>query len=145
MFGRSRVTIEDLQASVSKLVDGLHAPAPSDDKQIADLRERVAELELSRAKWAAEMEAALMKADGRYKAAAAAESRARTQQRAYEKIADEVAPDSPEGIDESGPDGFYDGYLPPGNDAAVPEGWVQPVPVGMEANSKTQAIRGKFS
>jgi len=50
--------------------------------------ERLLELEITRAKWEAEMEAILMKSDGTLKAAANAESRSRTMLRHAEKLAD---------------------------------------------------------
>jgi len=145
MFGRSRKALEDLQASVSELVVALHTAPSITFDNLRNLEQRLDEFELSRAKWQAEMEAALMKADGRYKAAMAAESRARTLRAHDEKIADEITPVGPEAFDPSGPDGFYDGYIPAGDAAGGPADGVHGVPVGMEANSKAAAMRGKFA
>jgi len=58
--------------------------------------ERLEQLELSRAKWEAEIGALILKADSTYKSASNAESRARTMVRAYEKELDPFPEDGDE-------------------------------------------------
>jgi len=95
---------------------------------------RLDDLERSRAKWEAEMEALLMKADSSYKSAANAESRARTMERRYEKDLDPLAEDSEE-IE----DGLPEPYARAGE---VEE--LYPLHLGVETNNKTLALRAKW-
>lgn len=96
--------------------------------------ERIEALELSRGTWEAEVEATLLKADGKLKAANNAEARARTMERHVEKQLDPFDREGEE-IPET---------IPEGDGAGGEEEWVQPVPVAVEANPKTRALRMKF-
>ncbi len=58
--------------------------------------ERLEALERSRATWEAEAEGAFLKADSRYKAAAASEARSRAMEKNAEKLADPFAEESGE-------------------------------------------------
>jgi len=99
---------------------------------------RLEELERARAKWEAEMEAMIIKAESIYKSANNAESRARTMARHDEKHAD---PFDAEG--EEAPEGIPDRNVTPG----IQEG-VLPLHLDMEAhdppNPRQQALRAKF-
>lgn len=97
---------------------------------------RLEDLERSRAKWEAEIEALLIKADSTYKSASNAESRARTMVRAYEKELDPFPEDSEE-IQEPAvlPD-----HARPGE---VEE--VQPMHMDLAPGSKAYALRAKWS
>ncbi len=96
---------------------------------------RLEELELSRAKWEAEMEALLIKADSTYKSAANAESRARTMVKAYEKELDPF-PENSEEIEEAD--------VLPGHARAGEVEEVQPLHLGLAANNKAHALRAKW-
>jgi len=142
MFGHSRRLIEALQkstASVRELTTELREGRGGRDYP-EELAGRLEGLELSRAKWEAEMEAELLKADSRYKAASNAESRARTQARHDEKIVTDLAPESEDSLEE-----YYD-RLRAGNAEGGPEEGMHVVHMDMEAgNSKGKALRAKFS
>ncbi len=96
--------------------------------------ERIVELERSHAKWEAEMEALLMRADSTYKGAANAESRARTMLNASKKLADPFAEPGEE-VTET----VRDDDAPRGEGEGVP-----PVRVAVALDNKTLALRYKF-
>jgi len=98
------------------------------------MREQLEGLLLSRAKWEAEIEAQMLKADSALKSASNAESRTRTMQKHIEKFADpfpEEGEEIPEAVSE-------------GNGAGGEEEWVQPVPVAVETDAKKRALKMKF-
>ncbi len=97
--------------------------------------QRITELERSHAKWEAEMEALLLRADSTFKGAANAESRARTMMRHSEKLADPFD-------DPSAPDAetVRESHAPRGEAEGVP-----PVRVAVALDHKAQALRYKFS
>lgn len=108
--------------------------------ELGDASERLEMLERSRGAWEAEMEALVLKADGKLKAQMNSEARERTLKRSYEKNADPFDPDREENID-PGQDPVWDGNAPPGQT----EGML-PVRVGMEADDKKAMIlRMKFA
>lgn len=92
------------------------------------------------------MEALVMKAEGKYRAASASEVRERTQRRAYEKIAEEFDPPSEETLEElEAREAYYD--FRDGNAEGGPGDGVQPLHLGVEDGDdpKARALRGKFS
>jgi len=147
MFGASRANLEALQAIAKQLVclnDGVQASRlDGDSKDI--LRERIEALELSRATWEAEMEAELLKADSRYKAASSAESRARTMEKAYQKFTDDFPPESTETPEELEERFWQERQLGLTDGEGGEVNGMQRVPVGLEAGSKGHAVRAKFS
>ena len=141
MFGKSRETVEALQGIVGallRLVEGMEKAlkAVGDDPRTTA---RLEDLELSRAKWEAQMEAVVLKADSTLKAANNAESRARTMVKHYEKDAPEGAPPGEEGIQPEGYEPPF-GDVPPG-----PEEGVQPLHLDVETSPKSRALMAKFS
>lgn len=107
-------------------------------KETGPALERLEELELSRAKWEAEMEAFILKADSSYRAASNAESRARTMVKRYEK----------ENFDLGDADGDEEEARPRDthsrNDVAGgEEEGMYPMHVGMET-AKSAALRAKW-
>ncbi len=129
--------IRALPEAIGALTGAIHelVQAQSEAGPAAD---RLEELELSRAKWEAEVEALVLKADSSYKAAANAENRARTMVRSYEKTL-------PLGFDEdSDPEETRDGKTDPGHNAARgEEEGVLPMRVGVET-AKSAAVRAKW-
>lgn len=99
---------------------------------------RLDDLERSRAKWEAEMEALLIKADSTYKSAANAESRARTMVKAYEKELDPFPEDREEEIDPA-QDPVWDGNASAGGVEGL-----QAVPIGLAPSGKEMALRAKW-
>jgi len=96
---------------------------------------RLEELERSRARWEAEIEALVMKAGGTLKAASNAESRSRTMIRHAEKLSDPFA----EPGEEVQPPLFE-------GDAAPSEAEeMQPLRLAVAANSKEGRLRAKFN
>jgi len=144
MFGRSREMQEALHGITNALLGirvALKVP-PSDGA----LEDRLVKLELSRATWEAEIEAQLLKAESKYRAASAAEGRARTLVRFDEKLLDE----GPSPLEDEDPPPFgFEGEspldVPPGNAAGSPEGGLQPLHVGVETTAKARSVRAKFS
>jgi len=144
MFGRSRATEEGLQAiaaAVKTLHDYIGASA-QDVEAVRILKDRVADLELSRAKGQAEIEAEVMKAKGKYQAASNAESRARTQAAHYEKNADAGAPDLREESEEDRLERLYWADVEASQANGLPD---VPLPVETRRPSKRSALRMKYS
>ena len=141
MFSNSRESVEALQSIRSVLelaVEEMRKAlkAVGDDPRTTA---RLEDLELSRAKWEAQMEAVVLKADSTLKAANNAESRARTMVKHYEKDAPDGAPPGEEGIPP-------EGYEPPfGDGPPVPEEGVQPLRLDVETSPKNRALMAKFS
>ncbi len=75
--------IRELAAAVQEVADMTRENGPAMD--------RLDDLERSRATWEAEAEGAFLKADSRYKAAAASEARSRLMEKNAEKLADPFA------------------------------------------------------
>lgn len=95
--------------------------------------ERLEELELSRARFEAEIEGVLAKANGKLKAAANAEARERTMRKTYAEP-DPFAEES----EALGP------ALSLGDAARGPAEEVYPVPVGVAPSNKAIALRAKW-
>jgi len=89
---------------------------------------------LSRAKWEAEMEAQVLKADSALKSALNAESRSRTMMKHAEKLADPLDLEGEEGEEAIRPD-----YA-----ARSEEEGVQPVRLDVAPNHRENALRYKF-
>jgi len=106
----------------------------------AELVDRIEELELSRAKWEAELEGLLMKADSKLKASNNAEARTRVMKKSYESFADEGLTDRETEIAQ---EVFQ--HIPDGN---VAPSRAEPMPAMLEdvaQNDKAAAVRMKFS
>lgn len=88
--------ISRLPDAIHRLTSTLRALAET-QRESAPLEARVEELERDRAMWEAEMEAAYLKADSKYKAAANAESRTRKQLEKLDPFGSE-GEEVPEGI-----------------------------------------------
>ena len=95
---------------------------------------RLEDLERTRARWEAEMEAMVLKADSTLKAAANAESRSRTMLRHAEKIADPFADEGDE----------VEAPVLRGDDPRVEEEPLLAMPVGLAPNNKAHALRAKW-
>ncbi len=125
-FRRAADAIERLAAGISA------AQRERIDSQ--PLLERLVDLEQSRAMWEAEVEALLMKAEGKLKAAANSEARERTMQKNRENLVDPFDPDFPE---EPTPLRFD--YAAPSEEEGVPA-----LRVDVETDHKAAALRRKF-
>jgi len=101
---------------------------------------RLEELERSRARWEAEIEALLLRADSTLKAANNAESRSRTMKRNYEKLFGELDPDRVEELEIEARRELQDRDV-----EAVADQGVLELPVGVAADHKAWATRLKFS
>lgn len=144
MFSTIRQLIEVLQAlskAVRDIADQL--PAVLDrGADAAELAARLEDLELSRARWEAEIDALILKADSSFKSAAAAESRARTMKRSYEKIAGELDPDRLDELEVEGRRRVQDRDAEASEEEGVP--LMRPDLAGLSLNSKVLAQRLKF-
>lgn len=96
--------------------------------------DRLCLLETEQKRWQAEVEALLLRAEGKLQAASNAEARARTMKKHAEKLTD---PFDIEG--EEGEEAVPEGYAPRSE-----EEWVQPLRVGVAPNHKANALRYKF-
>ena len=141
MFGRSRRQLECLEAIANALQAISENLKAGLDLMVPDRASgnRLEALELSRAKWEAEIDARLLKADSTLRSASNAESRARTMEKHVEKLTGEGPPDGPppippESIEIHGGDGH-----------PVETSEVQPVSVGVEESPKNQRLRAKFA
>lgn len=143
MFSQFRATQNALQAipgAVVMLAEQVEK-ARSTMLGFATLKARLEDLESSRAKWEAEMQAELLKAQGRYQAANNAEGRTQTTIRAYKKLLADVGDASPEEYEQ---DDWEDDV--PSRDVERGEAdGVQPLHLGLETDAKTQRLRAKFS
>lgn len=129
-----REAIENLARGVIQLGAGLHSLIEV-QREIGPADERLEELERTRARWEAEMEALQLKADSTFKSASNAESRTRTMVRHAEKLADPF----PEDGEEEPP-----GVQPTDAERGQEEG-LQPVRVAVAPDNKQNALRFKFS
>jgi len=107
-------------------------------KGSGDLAERIEGLELSRAKWEAEIEALLLKAGGKLQASNNAESRARTMKRNYEDFFADGDVDIPEAVEAERL------ALPPGDAQGSEANGLLALPVGVETDGRSARIRAKF-
>jgi len=141
MFGESRATREAAQSIVEALsrVNATLAKALAAVGDDPRLQSRIEELELGRAKWEAEVEGTLLKAQGQLKASSAAESRARTMERHAETRTPEDDYPSEEGIP---PEGYDVG---PGDDSFGEEEGLHPLRLDVETSPKNRALRAKFA
>ncbi len=127
-FRRIADALERLAATLTRAVALLDANRPSDD--------RLAQLELDRAQFESDCEGLLMKAEGKLKAAANAESRERTMQR---RSADEFDP-----FDHAGEE--VEATLPEGDAPNGVTEELQQLRLGLEADTpKSRALRAKFA
>ena len=84
-FSRFIEVIQQLETTLVNLEHTLHEIVEA-QKELGPARERLEVLELSRAHFEAEMQALVLKADGKFKAANNAEARERQLKRSYERI-----------------------------------------------------------
>jgi len=129
-FSRLVAGVQSLARSISEMVELQSMQGPASDRLDA--------LEMSRARFEAEMEALLMSSDNKLKAAKNAEQRERHQRKAYEEQLDPFDPDSQEGIQEGRLE------LPLPHDPPGQAEGLQPLPVGLETNDKKHALNAKF-
>ncbi len=122
-----------IQSLTNALVDG------DDGPRAAVLGERLDRLELGRSLWEAEMEALVMRADGKLKASRNAEERARKMRNFDEDLFDDEPEDRAE-AEEERPGSF----VPVADVQASEEIGVYGVPVGVENDGKAHALRAKF-
>jgi len=132
-FRRVTEAIGDL-AGVIRTTASMMAEIAERRDELAPFEGRLEELERSRAKWEAEIDAYLLKADSTLRSANNAESRARTMRKHDQSNADPFGDDREE-VEAPVPEG----YAPIG-----PEEELQPVHVGVEASPKEQRLRAKF-
>jgi len=134
MFRVFRDLSSAIQSLTKALVDGDEV-----GPRAAALGERLDGLELGRAKWEAEMEALYMRAEGKLKASRNAEERARKMRSFDEDFLDLDDEDSP-APEEERPQSI----LPLADVQTGEEAGVYGLPVGMEADGKSLALRAKF-
>lgn len=126
-FRRLADAMERLAATQAHGVNVMEESRPALD--------RLDELERSRSRFEVEIEAVLMKAEGKYQAANNAEARTRTMKKTYEEFVD-LDPDREE---EPTP-------VPAGDAPAEPTEGMHVLHVGMaREDKKAQALRFKFS
>lgn len=126
-FRRLAEGIEALDCTLRAGVEALREAGPA--------IERLEALELGQARWEAEIEAVLLKAEGKLAAANNSEARTRTMKKSYEKLLDP--------FDEEGEAGER---LPPGNAEAGRPEEVQYMPMDLApVTGKAFALRAKFS
>ena len=131
-FRRVAEALERLATTQSQLV----RTQPS-EQRLDDLEQLVAQLELERSRWEAEIEAVLMKAQGKLKAAAASESRERTMRKTYEHLIDPLHRDGDE-VEAEAP--VRGNHAAPGEGEGVPPVYMDVAPTG-----KAYALRAKYS
>jgi len=118
-------------------LEGLRGALETAEEQRAEAGsalERIESLELSRGQWEAEVEAVLMKAEGKLQAANNAEARERTMRKSYEKHVDPFGDEGAE-VPEA---------VPAGDAEGSEEDWVQPLRMDVAEDDKTRALRMKF-
>lgn len=128
-----REAVEGVVASLRQVVEGMDDLSEL-QRQRDPEEARIVELERSRARWEAEMEALLLRADSTFKGAANAEARARTMLRHHEKLdpLDEAG-------EAAGEETVRESDAPGGEAEALP-----PVRVVLATNNKAHAVRAKF-
>ena len=103
-------------------------------RETGNANDRLQELEVSRARWEAEIEASMLRADSTLKSAANAEARSRTMVRHAEKLVDPFSEEGDE-VPET---------APRGDDPRVEAEELLPVPVDLATNNKAEAMRAKW-
>lgn len=107
-------------------------------KEMGPARDRLAELELSRARFEAEMGALVLTAEGKFKAARNAEARERQLKKSYERLVDDFDPDGTEVEASRGsPDIDYDAQ-------PSEEERLQSLRLDVAPNNKAPAIAAKW-
>jgi len=139
MFSTFRAIRDASQRCASSLsaIAGLLPQVLQARAETEDLVGRLEDLELSRAKWEAEMEAELLRSQSTLRSANNAESRARTMEKRYEEHSDSGDPDSdpqPEPV-----------WVPPGDVAPSQEDELPPLRMDLEGNNKAYATHLKWS
>ncbi len=130
-------TIKDLTSAIQSLTNAL--VDGDDGPRAAALGERLDGLELSRAKWEAEMEALVMKAKGKFQASRNSEEREKTMRRFDEDLFDD-GNENRVATEEAG----QGGVLPDSDVQAGAEAGMYGMPVGLETSGKEIALRAKF-
>ena len=131
-FRRLLASIEALTLTLSDLVNIQRELGPAADRLDA--------LELSRHHFEAEMQAAVLKAESQYKAAASSEQRERQLKKANERFTD---PFSDEGAAPAEGHNPTDVAVPADVGAGSPEG-VPPLRMVLAANNKAHAVKTKW-
>jgi len=130
-------TFRDLTQAIQSLADAL--VDGDDGPRAAVLGERLDGLELGRSLWEANMEALVLRAEGKLKASRNAEERARKMRSFDEDLFPDDDEDRAEAeIQRPG------GVLPDVDVQASAEAGVHGVPVGVEVDDKAYALRAKF-
>ena len=104
------------------------------ETRLRELEKLVTDLDLERGRWEADVEATLLKAEGKLQAANNAEARTRTMKKAYEKFVD---PFDPEGEE------IEAAVLPDDAERGEEEG-VPALRLDVAENNKAQALRAKW-
>jgi len=142
MFRSIKALSEAAQACVD-LLSGIRADlASAEPAQDPELEQAVQRLEVSRAKWEAEIEALILKAKGQYDSARNAEERTKTMKKSYNAEADEGDAQSMEDVANA----YRElGYNLSGGDGegGEPNG-VQPVPEGLAPHTKMAPVMAKW-
>lgn len=121
-------TLQSLSGSIFELVQRLDALLRQWD-EMGGVEGRIEALELSRAKWEAEVEALALQAESRFKQARAAEERARGMEQRAEKLREAISGDE-EGMEGLPPE-YLDLISGRDGDEGEEEG-VQPMHQGMD-------------
>ena len=135
IFPGFRRLLEDIEALALTLRDLVTI-----QRELGPAADRLDALELSRHHFEAEMQAAVLKAESQYKAAASSEQRERQLKKANERFTDPFSDESTapaEGHDPS------DVAVPSDAGAGPPEG-VPPVRLVLATNDKAHAVRTKW-
>jgi len=125
-FSRVADALERLATTHGRAVTVMAESLPSE--------QRLADLELSRSQFEADIEGVLLKAEGKLRAAANAEARERKMKDQREDYFDQSDQDRAE---------LQDG-IPPFDVTPVQEEEVLDMPLGLETNSKAHALRHKW-
>jgi len=136
-FRRVLEVLQEIGEAVRELGVKLDGPR-TDQVDTAALSDRLGGLELSRAKWQAEMEALVLVAQGKFRSASNAEARERTMKESYEKQPD-LGYEDGEGIE---PGGSED-VLPINAEIGGPDE-VHALPMGMAPTRKAAALNMKY-
>jgi len=133
-----------LSATIQRLSDELNcvgnvlSDMRAAQQELGPARERLEALELSRARFEAEMNGLLLQAEGKFKAANNAEARERQLKKSYERETDPLATESPEREETHG-------ALVLSDDAEARErDRLQAMRLVVEPTNKTLAQRAKF-
>jgi len=136
-FRRLLASIESM-ASGLILLEHVLARIARQQEEFGPARERLDALELSRAKFEAEMSSLVLKAEGKFKAANNAEARERQLKKSNDRLAHDLAEDGDEDVSGEGRSNFLD------DGARSEEERVQSVRVGVAMSNKSAAIAAKW-